>query len=93
MKILVRPPYPNESPPWESLYVDLVKDPRISHAQRDAIRAAVNADVEAEIIGLDGKLRPVLSVRLGKPRRWRRYALLRNGEPTVVTKPMREEWR
>jgi hypothetical protein len=68
-------------------------DPRLSQAQRDAMIAAVKKDARAGVIGLDSKMRPVIHANLPGPRKATEYALLRNGEPTKVAKPMAETWR
>lgn len=57
-------------------------DPRFSRPQRQAIEAAAEADPLATLLGLDYALRPVIYARLGVPRNWVMYAVLRNGDPT-----------
>lgn len=70
----------------------VVEDPRWSKAQVEAMRKAASADPHAVIVGLDKRMRPVLTASLGIPKQRRTYALLRNGEPTSVTKPLTERW-
>ena len=75
--------------------VRIAEEPRLSKAQKDAIRSAAEADSGATVEGLDSykNPRPVVTARLPGPRKRVRYALLRNGEPTKVTSPLAEVWR
>jgi hypothetical protein len=71
----------------------IAQDPRISKAQLDAITSASKADLDAQFMGLDARMRPALRARLSGPNGSVEYALLRNGEPTKVTRPLSEVWR
>ena len=71
----------------------VAEDPRLSKSQRNAIAAAAEKDPRATVEGLDAKMRPVVAARLSGPRSRVTYALLRNGEPTKVTRPLAETWR
>lgn len=71
---------------------EAVNDPRLSDSQREHIRKLARYDPNAEVVGMDSRFRPVVQARLGNPRRKRRYALLRNGEPTHIATPIREQW-
>lgn len=80
------------APRLADVLTDIEDDPRLSQAQREAMRHALAADRDAKVEGLDAKLRPVLRASLGIPRRESRYALLRNGDPTDVTGSIKEQW-
>lgn len=69
----------------------IAADPRWSAAQRDAAAKAAETDPDARVEGMDGKMRPVVRARLHGPAV--SYALMRNGAPAKVTKPLAEEWR
>lgn len=70
----------------------ITTDPRLTKAQREAVRAAAESDPKAACLGLDGKHRPVVRARLPGPRKVVEYALLRNGEATKITRPFLEVW-
>ena len=78
--------------PGGRLAAAIQSDPRFSQAQRDAMLAITRSDVQAEILGLDARLRPVIQAALGPKRQRASFALLRNGEPKPVTGRLREEW-
>ena len=59
----------------------------------DAARSAALADPNAECLGLDGKMLPVVKGWQPGPSKTVTWALLRNGAPTKVTKPLAEVWR
>lgn len=69
----------------------LANDPRLSESQVDAIEKIARADHAATLLGLDEKLRPVVSARLDGPGRRTRTAFLRNGSPTAAGK-LTERW-
>lgn len=70
----------------------ILNDPRMTAAQRVAMMDIARVDPEASILGLDAKLRPVISANLEGPGRTV-YALLRNGAPAKLVRPMAETWR
>lgn len=69
----------------------ITSDPRLSGSQRDALKKAAEADPDARVIGLDGRMRPVITAELGYGAR-SQYALLRNGNPASPEKPYAEQW-
>ena len=68
------------------------QEPRLSSAQRDALRAAARTDERAKVIGLDEKMRPVVLADLPGPNGSTRYALLRNGDPVKPVGRLAERW-
>ena len=71
----------------------ITSDPRFSQAQVQAMRQVAETDPRACVMGLDQKLRPVIRAQLTGPDGPVWYALLRNGTPTKVTRPLAESWR
>lgn len=67
-------------------------DPRWSEAQREAAAKAAAVDPDARCIGLDARMRPVLTVKLAQTTP-SQYAVLRNGAPAAPRKPFAEYWR
>lgn len=67
----------------------IAEDPRLSQSQIEAALKAAHADPDAGIVGLDGRLRPIVTCRLRGRRT--QYALLRNGAPVEPGK-IRERW-
>lgn len=70
---------------------EFMGDPRLSKEQTKTFEAICSTDSEARIMGLDAKLRPVIKARAGIPQTTRKWALLRNGDPTDPGK-ITEEW-
>lgn len=60
------------------------KDPRLSAAQTGAFADLVCVDEYASILGFDWAYLPVVEAILGMPARVRRYAVARDGSPTLV---------
>ncbi len=71
----------------------LQTEPRLSKAQRDALADIAATDPQAQVVGLDEKMRPVVHAKLPGPGSDTKFALLRNGEPRKVAQPLVEEWR
>lgn len=69
----------------------IMDDPRLSQSQKEEIKKAATADPDAEVIGLDKKLRPVIKFHK-KRGQVATYALLRNGDPTPELRPLKENW-
>jgi hypothetical protein len=61
------------------------KDPRLSPQQKRVLGECRKADPNAEILGLDRRMRPVVRVKTGIPQQPRIWAVLRNGDPADVT--------
>jgi hypothetical protein len=40
------------------------------------------------LVGFDARRRPVVRALSGIPQQWRRWALLRNGDPADITEPV-----
>mgnify|MGYP003575139855 CR=1 FL=1 len=74
-------------------------DPRLSDAQVRAMDRIAAADPHARILGLDGRMRPVLQANLGVPRSARKFSIMRNGDPATIecvsgtTKQYSEAWQ
>lgn len=66
-------------------------DPRWSDSQREAVEKAAAADPDARLIGMDARMRPVVTCELVKGER-SQYAVLRNGAPANPEKPFAEVW-
>lgn len=66
-------------------------DPRLSQSQVAACRRIAEADPRATVEGLDAKMRPVVGAKLGAGRRTK-TALMRNGDPATVARPLAERW-
>lgn len=66
-------------------------DPRLSVSQVEALTKVAELDPEAQVLGLDAKMRPVLRALL--PTGQATYALLRNGDPAKPVMPYTESWR
>lgn len=73
----------------------ITDDPRWSEAQRDAAAKAAAADPRARCLGLDQKMRPVLTAKFGTARNTppSQYAVLRNGAPAKPVLPFTEHWK
>lgn len=68
------------------------REPRVSQAQREALRNVLASDADAFVEGLDQRQRIVVKAKLGFPRKSRRFALMRNGDPAAVSGRLSEEW-
>jgi hypothetical protein len=68
-------------------------DPRWSESQREAALKAAQVDPDARCLGLDARMRPVLTVKLRGGVVPSKYAVLRNGAPAKPKEPMAERWR
>jgi hypothetical protein len=73
----------------------ITDDPRWSEAQREAAAKAATADAQARCLGLDQKMRPVLTAKFGAARNTppSQYAVLRNGAPAKPVMPLAEQWK
>lgn len=76
-----------------SLAEEIEADGRISESQEHMMLKYAGQDPEAEVIGMDKKVRPVIRARLGGAKRASTFSLLAGGRPTEVHEPMLEEWR
>lgn len=63
----------------------LRRDPRLNNKQKQMLSECLKSDPEAEIFGLDSKMRPVIRVRSGIPREPRVWTVMRNGDPGDVS--------
>jgi hypothetical protein len=68
-------------------------DGRISRSQLDRMLKYTTQDPDAEVIGMDSKVRPVIRARLGGSKEPSEFSLLAGGRPTAVVLPLLEEWR
>jgi hypothetical protein len=66
-------------------------DPRISQSQCQALGKIGRTDPQAQMVGLDEHMRPVVQAWHDGPRNNRTYALLRNGGPVKAGK-LEEVW-
>lgn len=71
---------------------EIASDPRLSKSQLDAVRRLASADRDATLDGLDQKMRPVVTARVGGSRFRSRTALMRNGDPAKAQMPLAEKW-
>lgn len=63
---------------------DLMKDPRLSTKQKQTLDACLKSDPNGEILGLDGRMRPVVQCMAGIPKQRRLWAIARSGDPTDI---------
>jgi hypothetical protein len=73
------------------LRAEVQAEPRFSKAQVEAMKAIVQFDHKAAIAGMDQKMRPVVETTNGVGKRVT-YALMRNGDPAKVERPILEHW-
>lgn len=77
----------------ERLDPRIARDPRLSGAQREALIKLGGLDPQAEVDGLDQKMRPVVRATLAHREDPVTYSLLRNGDPAKPVMPLAEPWR